>query len=243
MRYLLLGLLLLNGVVGLFTVLERARPVDDGHSASSSGVELDLLSEVTTRPGMQPSVTIQQASTQKTPGAGGVSESATSATASTESESELRTCLVFGPLTDEAEVEEIRRLLLAYQLPVEQSMSRADGQTDYWVIVPPFESREAAVAAVATLKQFRVEDSFLISQGPQKNGVSLGLFKSRETATQLADDRSESGFQIEVLALERSKGEYRLTVREQIPPVRRKEILALMAARDPPVEHKQIICK
>lgn len=55
--------------------------------------------------------------------------------------------------------------------------------TSYWVHIPSQSSKSGAEKKVAELKEMGVSDSFIISDdGPSKWAVSLGLFKSRETA-------------------------------------------------------------
>lgn len=61
------------------------------------------------------------------------------------------------------------------------------GTASYWVHLPPAASREELQARVAGLKQAGVTDYFVVADnGPNQRAVSLGLFKLRHQADDLA---------------------------------------------------------
>ena len=53
---------------------------------------------------------------------------------------------------------------------------------DHRVYLPPFESRAAAIEAVYELRDRGIRDVAIISAGPLRNGVSLGVYRSAENA-------------------------------------------------------------
>jgi hypothetical protein len=66
--------------------------------------------------------------------------------------------------------------------------------SSYWVHIPPQQNKAGAEKKVSELKQLGVEDSFIISdEGPNKWAVSLGLFKSKETADNFLQKLGKQG--------------------------------------------------
>ena len=55
-------------------------------------------------------------------------------------------------------------------------------RTNFWVMLPPYKSRSQADAAAATLAAKRIKDYFIVRSGDYENGVSLGVFSTRERA-------------------------------------------------------------
>lgn len=66
--------------------------------------------------------------------------------------------------------------------------------SSYWVHIPPQQNKAGAEKKVGELKQLGVDDSFIISdEGPNKWAVSLGLFKSKETADNFLQKLGKQG--------------------------------------------------
>lgn len=62
----------------------------------------------------------------------------------------------------------------------------------HWVLVPPLATRAEAQALLNKLRA-RGVDSYLITQPPNRNAVSLGLFKSRQAAQAVLRKRQQEG--------------------------------------------------
>ncbi|MDX1590186.1 MAG: hypothetical protein R3296_14725 [Oleiphilaceae bacterium] len=69
----------------------------------------------------------------------------------------------------------------------------------YWVLIPPQDSREEALARLAQLQQKGI-DSYLIDQGEQRWGISLGLFEASDRARALLQRRRNAGIEDAVLS-------------------------------------------
>ena len=57
-------------------------------------------------------------------------------------------------------------------------------KVNYWVKLPPYDSRKKATEAAEILRDNRVKDFFIVRSGRHENAVSLGVFSSRERAEQ-----------------------------------------------------------
>lgn len=69
----------------------------------------------------------------------------------------------------------------------------------HWVIIPPLPSEDEALALFREIQR-RGIDSYLVTEGPQKNAISLGLFESRSAAEQVLAQRNAQNINA-VLAL------------------------------------------
>lgn len=66
--------------------------------------------------------------------------------------------------------------------------------SSFWVHIPPQKNKSGAEKKVSELKELGVDDSFIISdKGPSQWAVSLGLFRSRETAENYLQKLNKQG--------------------------------------------------
>ena len=72
-------------------------------------------------------------------------------------------------------------------------------QAGFWVIIPPYKNRTAAVVAVKKLKELGVTDIWRFYKGEFKHGISLGMYSRRRNAEKRRDSIVETGFLPEVL--------------------------------------------
>lgn len=68
---------------------------------------------------------------------------------------------------------------------------------DYRAWIPPHESRTAALETLAKLKEMNI-DSFIINNGDERNGISLGVFGREKDAEQLVKLMKKKGYSAEV---------------------------------------------
>ncbi|MCL2022521.1 MAG: hypothetical protein FWG81_10790 [Betaproteobacteria bacterium] len=59
---------------------------------------------------------------------------------------------------------------------------RRRSEGSWWVFIPPQGSKEGADKKASELLQFGVKDFFIVSDGPQKFAISLGVFSQEEGA-------------------------------------------------------------
>jgi hypothetical protein len=83
----------------------------------------------------------------------------------------------------------------------------SESSKDYWVYLPPFGSRDAALRQFREL-QARGLDSYLITQGDLANGVSLGIFSSKDSADSLLERIRAMGYGAELRELIRERRDH-----------------------------------
>jgi len=69
--------------------------------------------------------------------------------------------------------------------------------TQYWVMLPPYDTRRRALQTLREL-QARKIDSYLVSSGDFKNAISLGLFSREELAKGVQEKIREAGYPAEI---------------------------------------------
>ncbi len=73
-----------------------------------------------------------------------------------------------------------------------------------WVYIKPEKSRKKAIETGDRLKSKKIKDFYVIRDGEQKNGLSLGRFKSKSGAYELAKKVKKLGFEVTVEPLFKS---------------------------------------
>ena len=109
-------------------------------------------------------------------------------------------CASFGPYADAAAAEQARGLLQASGASV--SVRRAGAVRNargYNVILPPFATRDAAMAMAERLRAAGFSDLIVMNQGEGANGIALGRFGSEENARRHQADLQAKGFGAQVV--------------------------------------------
>lgn len=102
-------------------------------------------------------------------------------------------CLEWGLLAG-AEVARADTAIARLELPqvlVQRAVSDAGG---YWVYLPPPKTKADTDRRLATLKSHGVQDFYVVQEAGQwRNAISLGIFKSEDTARSMAAKLLSSG--------------------------------------------------
>ena len=128
------------------------------------------------------------------------------------SEPPTPTCIVAGPFKDKPTAE-----ALATRFEAAGGSASVDTDADatapaYLVYVAPT-TREAGISAWQELTAQGI-DSYVIPSGARENGVSVGVFSSRERALAQGERVAQLGFSILIQPLLRSAPVYRVVVRD-----------------------------
>ena len=109
----------------------------------------------------------------------------------------LRKCYDIGPFADEV----IARQWLAGSGFSSHQIFQTDVATpsDYQVYYPAAKSAEQARINKLMLVAKGLQDSWLISDGENKGGISLGVFKEKQRATVFKSQLAERGIQAEIV--------------------------------------------
>jgi hypothetical protein len=90
-------------------------------------------------------------------------------------------CLEWGAFTD-VERPTALAALESLQPGRQLSQRRIDGAPSFWVFIPAMPTRQAAEKKVGELRALGLTDYYILNDGPQKNAISLGIFKTEEAA-------------------------------------------------------------
>lgn len=124
-------------------------------------------------------------------------------------------CYSAGPYMDELDARHLLARVSAVGLNgrIKDVEIETGEPAEYWVHVPPRASREEALRVLKELQK-RNLDSYIITQGELAEGVSLGLFRNKDSAYDL--QRKVAGFDlpVDVLVVNHSRREYWVEVVE-----------------------------
>jgi hypothetical protein len=93
-------------------------------------------------------------------------------------------CYTMGPFSSEAGAREAGETLTSLGLATQQREGTRRELTGHWVFIPPFTSRAEAKKVTVILEARGIHDFHIVPNGPKKNAVSLGFFRSRDSAEQ-----------------------------------------------------------
>ncbi|WP_126456466.1 SPOR domain-containing protein [Sulfuriflexus mobilis] len=162
MKYLTLGLLLLNLFVFAWLQTQPEPFGDTARVSPLSGKQLVLLAEQPDTPALEP------ANERVAPRVTFVGVA----------------CYSLGPFVSEAGAREANETLAGLGLATQQREGTRRELTGYWVYIPPLLSRDEAREVTAMLKARGIKDFQIVSTGPKKNAISLGFFRSHDSAEQ-----------------------------------------------------------
>ena len=94
-------------------------------------------------------------------------------------------CYTLGPFAGKNGASEAGETLNSLGLVSQQREETRRELTGYWVFIPPLPSRVEAKKLTATFKDRGIKDFQIVPSGPKKNAISLGFFRSGDSAEQL----------------------------------------------------------
>lgn len=103
-------------------------------------------------------------------------------------------CLSLGPFETPAALRDAMDRLLPKVERIQFREVPAVALRGYRVYLPPAESREAAFAVARELAARGVSDYYVVTAGPQRNTVSLGLFRELGNASDRRDAVAALGY-------------------------------------------------
>ncbi|HDP90130.1 MAG TPA: SPOR domain-containing protein [Thioalkalivibrio sp.] len=91
-------------------------------------------------------------------------------------------CYTLGPLRSPESAQALAALIEAEGVPVSMREREEEEIAGYWVYLPAFDSRRAAMAVARELADKGVKDYYVVPNGDYVNAVSLGLFSEPQRA-------------------------------------------------------------
>lgn len=124
-------------------------------------------------------------------------------------------CYVAGPFADRIDGRHLqaRATALGFNASLNEVTVKSDTPTEYWVYVPPRPSREQALSTLRELQK-RNFDSYIITQGDLREGVSLGLFRNKDSAYTLQKNVTAVGIETEVKVVTEDVVEYWVEIKD-----------------------------
>lgn len=121
---------------------------------------------------------------------------------------ESQTCLAIGPFKDVFEGQDALEQLsgLGQNLNL-RAIDVATGESDHRVLIPPAVSAEDAFRKLRELQASKI-DSYVITQGEQAMGISLGVFSTTEAAIALQRRLQGMGYASEIVEMSRLSRSY-----------------------------------
>ena len=108
-------------------------------------------------------------------------------------------CGTLGPLPEGEIVQSAVETLEDRGIKASLRRETIKQQAGFWVIIPPYKSRNAAVEAVKRLKELGFTDIWRFYKGEFRNGISLGMYSRKRNAETRRKSIVETGFFPEVL--------------------------------------------
>jgi hypothetical protein len=103
-------------------------------------------------------------------------------------------CFSIGPYATAREAASAAEGLRLLGVEGRQRTSERHEPSGYWVYLPPYRTRELALAASRELADRGVKDRSVVSTAGKENAVSLGFFQSRARAEQRRADIAALGY-------------------------------------------------
>lgn len=150
-------------------------------------------------------------------------------------------CVHLGVFPEELRAEQLRQRLLALGIQSRVISRPIPGATSYWLVMDVVGGRPEALAQLAIL-QDRGIDSFLISEGPLANNISLGVFARDDNAKARRAQLQALGYRVEVEPVERSESEYLVEVDAVARRLVDQALLARLRADFPGLQHHYPAC-
>lgn len=104
------------------------------------------------------------------------------------------TCHTIGPFSELERAKVVSERIHRLGATVTRRNKTEQEQYGYRVFLPPYRTREEAVAATQKLAKNGIQDYFIISDEDRKNGISLGLFRKKSGAIRRMEQVSRFDF-------------------------------------------------
>ncbi|WP_238384938.1 hypothetical protein [Hahella chejuensis] len=153
-----------------------------------------------------------------------------------------RLCLLMGPFEGDAQAQSLKIALEKRDVESVAFPKNISLAPEYWVYLEPVESRKTAIIKLREL-QVRKIDSYLISQGELRNGISLGLFKNVDSANRLLKQRISEGYDAKIKEVPKERLEYWVATKEEANLQTVARVDKVLDERNLNTNKRQIFCK
>lgn len=156
-------------------------------------------------------------------------------------ESKGKRCALIGPLETRIDAEEWVEQLSESDLQSGVYTNSVQLAPEYWVYLPAFNSRKDALEMLSELKERKI-DSFLISQGALRNGISLGFFRNSDTAEVLLKRRKKQGLDAQLKLVPKEKTEFWVLINSALDADLQALLRRIFPSKDVISRSREISC-
>jgi hypothetical protein len=103
-------------------------------------------------------------------------------------------CYTLGPFREMKTLRVVTREIRDYVVEASFRSKEEQEQTMFRVLVRALDSKQEAQAMIRELNKKNIRDHFIITEGPNRNAISLGYFSSKSRAYRHADRVQKLGF-------------------------------------------------
>ncbi len=107
-------------------------------------------------------------------------------------------CFTLGYFRDLEKLRDLAREIKPYVVSVDFRDTEERELSLHWVYIQPKKNRKEAIATGKRLKAKKINDFYVIREGKNTHGVSLGYFRSKSSAYGLAEKAKNLGFDVTV---------------------------------------------
>jgi len=135
-----------------------------------------------------------------------------------EAADELRFCLGLGPFENVISAQDVAERLTTIGYEIEMTaVDTPTGASDYRVVLPPLSSLQEAFRRLREFKS-RDIDSYVITQGVDSQGISLGVFSSNSAAERYQQELTGMGYDVVVRVIPRVNRGYWVQIGQEMFP-------------------------
>jgi hypothetical protein len=115
-------------------------------------------------------------------------------------------CYSVGPFKDEDDAKFLGIRAEALGFNSQMRSLATGGSVEHWVHIPPMANRQESLQLLREL-QGRGVDSYIITQGDLAEGISLGLFRNKQSADSLTKKMQDMDYQVVIKEVLRGEKE------------------------------------
>jgi hypothetical protein len=159
-----------------------------------------------------------------------------------EADMQSETCLGIGPFTDLFAGQSVAEQFKALDLNIElKAIDELVGQSDYRIMIPPAPTLQDAFRKLRELKSQNI-DSYVITQGKDSLGISLGVYSSQAAAIEGKEKLEKDGYKSVMVEIPRLIREFWILNAGQSNLNLSPEIWQRILVEHPKLVQKQLPC-
>lgn len=131
---------------------------------------------------------------------------------------ETKSCMGLGPFENVISAQEVAERISTIGYAVEMTaVDTATGESDYRVVMPPLSSLQEVFRKLREFKSRDIE-SYVITQGEDAQGISLGVFSSLSAAEDYRQELIGLGYEVSVKVIPRINRGYWVQIGQEMFP-------------------------